>query len=144
MKKIMDELAQAATVIALRKGIVKASLLLVKAKSQSESHQLVSFIQKAAFYIDKLKSAQVSEVSDLKMGLLIKNRKFVRELGNKTGIATVHDLMRLPIHSFHLTGSRKPSGTEANSPENVKEEINKSLYEVISAMHPGALGKNKR
>lgn len=128
----MGELERRATSVALRNGIVKASLLLVRTKVESESRLLATFIEYAAHYIEKLNNEEKADnVSDIKIGSIIRNRKFAHSLENGTGINTVGDLMRLPI----------PSGWIAEQ----KGETMRSLCEVLLAMQPRVIiRQNKR
>jgi hypothetical protein len=139
----VEKLRREATVIALRNGILKAATLLAKAKDQDESHLLAVFIDRAAHHIEKLKSEESSKASTIKIGSLIKNRKLVRTMKEKAGIVTVQDLMASPLSNFYSALAKDTDDGKFLDTER-RRAIAKSLYEALSAMHSGAIGKNIR
>lgn len=141
MKKSKDELTRAASIVALRHGIVKASLLLGNAKNPAESHLLVTFIGQAAHYMEKLKSSDAGSV-DIKIGSLIKHRKIVSTMKERARVSTIRDLMASPLHDFYSALFSK-SFRDVDSPTQQKKEgVAKSLYKVLSAMHPNVIVKS--
>lgn len=141
MKKTRNELTRMATIIALRNGIVKASQLLVKAKSQDESRMLVTFIEQSAHHIEKLKNQTGAGSFSVKLGSLVNNRKVVRAMSEKAGISTIQELIASPQSIFFSILIRQ--GPDRKDPliQEKKEGIIKSLHEVFSAMQPGVISK---
>lgn len=141
MKKSRSELTRMATIIALRNGIVKASQLLVKAKTQDETRMLVTFIEQSAYQIERLKNQTDGESFSVKLGFLVNNRKVVRAMSERAGISTVQELIASPQSVFFSIMIRP--GPDRKDPliQEKKEGIIKSLHEVFSAMQPGVISK---
>lgn len=139
MRRTKDELMIAATVIGLRKGIVKASLLLGKSQDQEESHMLVTFINQAAQYIEKLKGPYAHKFVDIRLGSLVKDKRVVKMMKEKAGIETVPDLIASPLNDFQFS----LKGRDVPPERKRKERISKTLYEVLTVMHSGAIGRKE-